>query len=560
MSLRTLWLAAVAALPLIFLAGKPNPLQGQSAVSYALQGQVSSLEEGPMEGVLVSAQRKGSTVTVTVVSDAQGRYSFPANRLSPGQYSLRIRAVGYDLDDPGPVEIAAHHANAVDLRLKKTQNLAAQLTNAEWILSAPGTDAQKTALLNCVNCHTLQRIVRSGHDAAEFLQVFERMGSYANQSFPLHPQRRLATRALEVRGDELQQARQRQAEFLSSINLSGGSGWQYELKKLPRPTGRATRVIITEYDLPRPVIEPHDVILDSAGMVWHSNFGEQTIGKLDPKTAEYTEYPVPVLKPGWPTGNLGLKTDPDGNLWFGMMYQGGIAKLDRKTGKIETRSLPPEFNKDNTQVNMVGPQSLGVDGKVWHQNNGIAAVHRVDLASGKVDTFQPFKGSTPGENHNIYDVIPDSKNNLYFTDFAQMHIGRIDAQTGQVKLFPTPTRNSAPRRGQMDAQDRIWFGEYRGNKIGMFDTKTEQFQEWAVPTPWSAPYDVAMDKNGELWTGSMTTDRVARLDPQSGQFVEYLLPRSTNIRRAFVDNTSTPVTFWVGNNHGASILKLEPLD
>jgi virginiamycin B lyase len=38
------------------------------------------------------------------------------------------------------------------------------------------------------------------------------------------------------------------------------------------------------------------------------------------------------------------------------------------------------------------------------------------------------------------------------------------------------------------------------------------------------------------------------------------LPRETNIRRVFVGNTTTPVTFWVGSNHGAAIVKLEPLD
>jgi len=27
-----------------------------------------------------------------------------------------------------------------------------------------------------------------------------------------------------------------------------------------------------------------------------------------------------------------------------------------------------------------------------------------------------------------------------------------------------------------------------------------------------------------------------------------------------VDNTTTPVTFWTGSNHGASIVKVEPLD
>ena len=35
-----------------------------------------------MEGVLVSAKRDGSPITVTVVSDATGRYGFPADRLA----------------------------------------------------------------------------------------------------------------------------------------------------------------------------------------------------------------------------------------------------------------------------------------------------------------------------------------------------------------------------------------------------------------------------------------------------------------------------------------------
>jgi streptogramin lyase len=157
-------------------------------------------------------------------------------------------------------------------------------------------------------------------------------------------------------------------------------------------------------------------------------------------------------------------------------------------------------------------------------------------------------------------VISDSKNNGWFTDIGRETIGRIDAKTGQVTLFSTPTKSSGPRRGMMDAQDRIWFGQYRGNRIGMFDTKTERFQEWEVPTPWSGPYDVTVDKNSEAWTGSMLNDRVARLNTRNGQFVEYLLPRSTNIRRVFVDNSTTPVTFWVGSNHGASLIKLEPLD
>jgi len=94
----------------------------------------------------------------------------------------------------------------------------------------------------------------------------------------------------------------------------------------------------------------------------------------------------------------------------------------------------------------------------------------------------------------------------------------------------------------------------------VLDTKSGEFKEWQVPTRWMSPYDVALDKNGDAWTGSMITDQVTRLDTKSGQLVDYLLPRPTNIRRVYVDNSTTPVTFWVGSNHGASIVKLETLD
>jgi virginiamycin B lyase len=525
----------------------------------ALTGQVTSTEEGPMEGVLVSAKRTGSTITVTVVSDAQGRYAFPAAKLEPGPYALRIRAVGYDLDSPATVEVRAQQSGTADLRLRKTEDLASQLSNGEWLASVPGTDQQRTGLLNCIGCHTLERVVKSPHTADDFMQVLPRMQAYVNQSIPAAPQLRRAERLMEERGDQRVQVYRALADYLSQINQSRGS-WSYALKVLPRPNGKGTRVVITEYDLPREAIQPHDVVVDADGIAWYSSFGEQNLGKLDPRNGKVTEFPIALAKPGFPTGTLGLRQDRDGNLWLGNMYQARIVKFDRKSETFRFWALPDDMNIDAAQVNMVSPGASHVDGKVWTQNNGFAGVHRLDLASGRVETWEPFKTAPKGEPHNIYDVIPDSKNNAYFTDFRQRHIGRIDATTGAIRLYAIPTAGSAPRRGMMDAQDRLWFGEYRGNRIGMFDTRAETFKEWLTPTPWTAPYDVTVDRNGEAWTGSMSTDRVVRLNPASGEFVEYLLPRSTNIRRVFVDNSTTPVTFWIGNNHGASIIRLEPLD
>ena len=534
--------------------------QAQTA-SPALTGHVGSADEANMEGVLVSASKPDSTVTVTVVSDKDGRFSFPANKLAAGHYELSIRAVGYELAQLGAADVSVGVPTVADLTLRKAQDLAAQLSNGEWLASIPGTDKQKIQLLNCVGCHTIERIVRSKYNSDDFLQrVLPRMQGYVNQSIPQHPQLRKAERLMEERGDQRVQVYRGMADFLSSINLNQGDRWTYELKPRARPNGRATRVIYTEYDLPRETISPHDVIVDTDGIVWYSSFGEQNLGRLDPKTGKVTEFPIVEHKPGFPTGGLGLRTDKDGNLWLGNMYQATIVKFDRKSETFKFWPLPPEQNIDAAQVNIVSPQSSVVDGKVWAQNNGFAGVHRLDLATGMIETWEPFKSAPKGEVHNIYDVIPDSRNNVYFTDFRHHHIGRIDAKTGEIKLFAAPTVGASPRRGTMDAQDRLWFGEYRANRIGMFDTKTERFKEWKLPTPWSSPYDVILDKNEEAWTGSMVTDLVTRLNIKTDEMVDYLLPRKTNIRRVFVDNSTTPVTFWVGSNHGASIVKVEPLD
>jgi virginiamycin B lyase len=96
----------------------------------ALAGKVTAGQEA-LEGVLVSAKKSGSTITVTVVSDKDGRYSFPAARLEPGQYSLRIRATGYDLDGPDRVLVASDKTATADLALRKSEDIASQLTNPE---------------------------------------------------------------------------------------------------------------------------------------------------------------------------------------------------------------------------------------------------------------------------------------------------------------------------------------------------------------------------------------------------------------------------------------------
>src|SRR5437764_3133655 len=113
----------------------------------ALTGKVTSAEEGAMEGVVVSAKK--GIVTVSVVSNDKGEFSFPATKLPAGDYALSVRAAGYELKGPKAVTVPGDKAAAIDVHLVKTADLAAQLTNLEWMQSVPGSDDQKRALTGC---------------------------------------------------------------------------------------------------------------------------------------------------------------------------------------------------------------------------------------------------------------------------------------------------------------------------------------------------------------------------------------------------------------------------
>jgi streptogramin lyase len=525
----------------------------------ALAGQVTSADEGPMEGVLVSARKQSSTVTVTVVTDAKGQYSFPADRLDPGHYAIAIRAVGYNLDGPTAVDIAGGGAKA-DIKLAKTKNLANQLSNAEWLISAPGPDNLKANMTNCVSCHTLQRVFASAHDAEEFKQIFGRMGTYAPGSTPVHPQTLLPG----PRGDRSPMPRSQweaTSAWLASVDLNAAEALSFELQTLPRPRGAATKVIYTEYDLPRKETQPHDVIVDRDGMVWYSDFSNQYAGVLDPKTGKAIDIPIPVLKPEQPKGSLEIELEAgQKNVWLALMYQAGLARIDRITHEVTTYPYPKEWQSTSAQASMVSPQHADVDGKVWSNNQDVHTMYRLDVKSGQYEDLGPSK-DLRGKQISAYGMPTDHENNVYQLEFGGTSIGLRDAKTGAVTIYDTPIKNSRPRRGRVDEQNRLWFAEYGGNAIGLFDPKTAAIKEYRLATKYGAPYDVVPNKDAsQVWTGSMLNDRVARLDTKSGQITEYLLPRTTNIRRVFVQEIGPQTMLWVGSNHGASIVKVEPLD
>jgi streptogramin lyase len=166
----------------------------------------------------------------------------------------------------------------------------------------------------------------------------------------------------------------------------------------------------------------------------------------------------------------------------------------------------------------------------------------------------------------------DSKNNVYGGDRTNPAIWKVDAKTLKATFYRIPDKprgqegsvGGGMRRAVVDKKDRFWWGGFDGGFVGVLDTSLPAGQEmklFPVPLPWFQPYIAENDDAGYTWTGSISADRVARLNEATGEWTMYLLPKETNLRHIHVQRSASGglSSLWVGMNHQARIVHIEPL-
>ena len=541
----------------------------------ALTGVASSQAEGKMEGVVVTARREGATFDVSVVTDAKGQYRFPRTHLVPGDYAVTIRAVGFDLGQPVKATVTAGKTATANLSLQKAADVSKQLTSVEWAMNMPGSDADKDKVMiqaaSCAYCHNIERIIRSRHTAEQFPAVITRMQKYYLDG---------TTYGYEGRGRSAMETKEAQERaeksptwgywpslkktdlgaYLATLNQNGfGKNLPATFKTLPRPKGVETRVIVTQYDMPRKSTVAHDGDVDKDGNFWYTDQSAMFIGRFDPKTATFKEWAVPGTTKT-PAGISDIVIDPDGYVWFPATSDkatatfGMITRFDPRTETFEpVKNMPADAST----------QFLGLDGngKLW---SGFGPWFKIDR---KTNTFEEAYQIRSAPNRPAdatgggYQMEVDSKGNPVLTDFIGGYISKMNGATKAISFLKVPTKDSMPRRGRMDKQDRFWFSLYRGDKIGMLDMKTDTIREYAMPIKYFTPYTVSYpDARERVFVSSNTTDRLARVDVKTGQTILYLMPtRDFDTKKIAIDPKDGK-TVWFANKRSARVVKVEQLD
>jgi virginiamycin B lyase len=532
---------------ILFLMAQAEPALSQSAhpLLGGPKGIVKSAKGDLLEGMMVQLIAQKNAIRTTVYSDADGRFEFP--KLEAGTYTLRI-AQPREFQPYVREQITINGANAIeDIVLSRITNgellphtpeIAAQMTGAEWLMSLSGTaDEKKLLTTNCNWCHSYQQIFRNKYDETSWGHIINRMTKGAGS--PLINMR--------PRGRFNDEETARLVKWLASVR--GHDTKDAPFVTLPRPQGRATRVIITEYELPRLELATHDVAADSKGNIWYSPHRSSYIGRLDPKTGDVKEFRIPLESKDILPGTHWIAVDKNDMVWGTENWGHNVYRFDPKTE--EFKRIPWKVTEEVNSP-AVGNIAFDPEGFLWRTRD--RKVSKVDALTGNVITSYPTRkfASTYGSAM--------SRDGRYFGGGAWPRDGVVvvDTQTGEV-FEPDSSPNSGPARGEFDPDNNYWAAG-RGGMLVKFDIQKKRIFEYRLPTPHASLYTTHPDKNGEVWAGMMHAGRYVRFNPKTEQWTEYVLPEPYGLdRQSWVDNSTTPVTVWY-TDHDGGVVRIQPLE
>jgi virginiamycin B lyase len=487
-----------------------------SAVQAAtVNGTVKGPNGAPFRGAFAQAQNTGTRVLVSVLTDRDGHYRI--ENLPAGKYQLQIKAVGYRTDPRTDVNLAADQSASYDFSLQKGMVRWSDLSQYQGEELFPEAKGKDLLVSRCFACHGFQSRMASARRDEEGWR--DRV-AYMTESMHFF-----------LGGVGTPFNDQNAADVTSYLNslfgeepvLPKSPSEMPKYKDLVRSFGDdAMKIVYVEYDLPGPSRMPWSAFPDKDGNYWMPYYGRANkIGRLDPKTAEVQEYPVPNV------GTAAIHSAvpaPDGSVWLTEQGSNKLGHWEPATQKITEYQDAYIAGKEGT-VAGGSKHTLRIDaqGRVWATGGPLT------VFDPKTQKFTQIK-----EIPSAYGLVLDKDGNCWFAEYVPNgKIGKVDAKTLQVTKWQPPTPDARPRRIQIDTDGTIWFAEFQAGKLAQFDPKTESFKEFPLPGPEATPYALGIAKNHTLWYSSEHLDVIGNLDPQTGHVTEYPFPQAENTMREF---------------------------
>src|SRR5580692_8141828 len=129
-------------------------LFSSSAFAATVTGTVKGPDGAPFEGAFVLAVNSKTKISVSVLSDKQGRYR--VENLPGGDYQVRVRAVGFTTDPHSAVTLAADQNVSFEFALKQGTVRWSDLNLYQGKQLMPAGKGKDILSTNCYVCHGFQ--------------------------------------------------------------------------------------------------------------------------------------------------------------------------------------------------------------------------------------------------------------------------------------------------------------------------------------------------------------------------------------------------------------------
>jgi virginiamycin B lyase len=394
------------------------------------------------------------------------------------------------VEEKGKMVIGANHFTLeVTMSRLSIMSLVAAFCLMVIAITAPGQAAELPAgagkqLIEsvCRGCHKTNQITRSsGYTHAAWQELiltmidlsdspdFATISTYLATHFPVNARRKptlipgnASIRFKEWKVPTLGQ-RSRDPVQAPDGSIWWAGQWGNLIGRIDPKTGD-----MQEYPLPKNAM-PHSVTLDQQANVWYMGNKNGTVGKLNPRTGKITVYKMP--DPAAKDPHTGI-FDRTGTLWFTLQHSNMVGRLHPATGAIKLVSLP-------TPKSRPYGIKLSAEGVPWVACNGSNCLLRVDPASMELREYK-----LPDAKTTVRRLDFTSDGMIWYVNSSQGRLGRFDPNTGEVKEWPSPSGPKSHPYAIAVVDDIVWYNESRKRPDALvrFDPATERFQSWAIPS------------------------------------------------------------------------------
>lgn len=294
-------------------------------------------------------------------------------------------------------------------------------------------------------------------------------------------------------------------------------------------------VTITEWQVPYRG-RARDPFAASEDEIWFVGQKGHYLGRFTPSTGEFFKRDL-----GDSSGPHNIVVDSLGIVWYSGNLKGYIGRYDPGTDEITKIAMPDAAARDPHTMVFSEDES-----HIWFTVQGSNFVGRLTIADSMVDLVP-----VPTPRARPYGIKLATDGTPWIVLLGTNKLASVDPVTLRLSEHAIPASAARPRRLEITSDGRIWYADFARGYLGAYVPGNASFEEWPLPSGKDArPYGMASDEQDRVWlveTG-VSPNLFVGFDTRSEEFISVTPIPSGGGSVRHMDYHTTSKSVWFGSD------------